>query len=322
MSSNLFAARYFYISYELSHTYRRSFPSKYITKIQVSCGEQFTVLLTSRGHIYSAGLAEYGQLGNGETGEYFIAANKLGFANATKFERRSLFVQSEEDANIPNAKKGEMINVPNSGEIVICSISCGKNHTIVVEAPTTSGHTPRVFSWGCGDYGCLGHGVQADEYTPRLIATLRGPLFAANYPVKASAGSSCSMVLTKQGHLYYMGKHRQIGEATMRPTLIDALANNGHVVTSCAGGSATVFCTTRNAVTVSWGKGDTGELGYGRGNQKSSAQPKFVEKLDSCMITDVACGYGHTLFLVKDEDVEDAKALKKVKKLEVDHVTL
>ena len=73
---------------------------------------------------------------------------------------------------------------------------------------------------------------------------------------------------------------------------------------------------------MSWGKGDTGELGYGRGNQKSSAQPKFVESLDSCMVTDVSCGYGHTLFLVKDDDSEDAKAIKKLAKLETDQVTL
>jgi len=293
--------------------------NKDVDIVQVSCGEQFTVLLTSLGQLYTAGLAEYGQLGNGETGEHFITANKLAFANATKFERRSVFVQDSEDAN---AKKGETVNIPNCGQIAIASVSCGKNHTVAIEAPTTSGHVPRVFTFGCGDYGCLGHGVQADEYYPRLNTTLRGPLFTANYPVRAEAGSSCSMVVTKQGHVYYMGKHRQVGEATMRPALIDALANNAHVVTSASGGAATVFCTTKNGVTVSWGKGDTGELGYGRGNQKSSAQPKFVESLDSCMVTDVSCGYGHTLFLVKDDDAEDAKAIKKLAKLEADQVTL
>ena len=63
------------------------------------------------------------------------------------------------------------------------------------------------------------------------------------------------------------------------------------------------------------------ELGYGRGNQKSSAQPKFVEKLDSCLITQVACGYGHTLFLVRDDDEEDKKAVKKLAKLDASQVT-
>ena len=40
------------------------------------------------------------------------------------------------------------------------------------------------------------------------------------------------------------------------------------------------------------------------------------------MVTDVSCGYGHTLFLVKDDDSEDAKAIKKLAKLETDQVTL
>jgi hypothetical protein len=40
------------------------------------------------------------------------------------------------------------------------------------------------------------------------------------------------------------------------------------------------------------------------------------------MVTDVSCGYGHTLFLIKDDDAEDAKAIKKLAKLEADQVTL
>ena len=32
------------------------------------------------------------------------------------------------------------------------------------------------------------------------------------------------------GHVYYWGKHRSVGEATMRPQLVDVLANNQHIV--------------------------------------------------------------------------------------------
>mmetsp|Transcript_37775 Transcript_37775/g.55361 ORF Transcript_37775/g.55361 Transcript_37775/m.55361 type:complete len:598 (+) Transcript_37775:3-1796(+) len=296
--------------------------------VQVSCGENFSVILSSQGHLYSAGSAEFGQLGNGETGEYFVTASKIAFANSTKFERRAIFVQSAADAEgglVTDSKdSAKMIPLPDSADIAIGSISCGKNHTIAVEAPIKESPgqsaSSRVFSWGCGGYGCLGHNVQADEYTPRLISALRGPLFASNTPVRAAAGAQCSMILTKNGHVYYWGKHRQGTEATMRPTLIDALANNMHVVTAFSAGSQTVFCSTKNAVTVSWGQGTHGELGYGLGKAKSSAKPQFVEKLDKCLVSDVACGYGHTLFLIRDEDEEDKNALKKMKKLETDDV--
>ena len=231
-----------------------------------------------------------------------------------------MFVESDGDAKGSSAldAKGRVKCVPigDSSSIRLATVSCGRNHLIAVEAPSSGGEVPRVFSWGCGDYGCLGHNIQADEYTPRMISAFRGPIFANNHPVECVAGGNCSLVRTKNGHVYYVGKHRQVGEATMRPTLIDALANNGHVVTAIGAGSQTVFCSTANGVTVSWGHGNHGELGYGTGENKSSAKPKFVNGLDSCMVTGLACGMGHTLFLVQDEDADDAKAIKRIPNLE------
>lgn len=277
------------------------------------------MLLSSEGHLYSSGLSEFGQLGNGETGEYFVTASKLAFANATKFERRTTFVYSPADSGQTNLEEVKKATIPlsDSDDIRIGHISCGKNHTIAIEAPSKNKtHAARVFTWGCGGYGVLGHNVQADEYFPRLVGAIQGPLFKKNYPIRAAAGANCSMVLTENGHVYYCGKHRSVGEATMRPSLIDVLANNNHVVKSVSGGYQSVFCATENGVTVSWGMGQTGELGFGANNPKSSSKPKFVEKLDKCLVTDVACAYGHTLFLIRDEDEEDAAALKKVARIE------
>ena len=216
-------------------------------------------------------------------------------------------------SGVDSQGKVKCVSLDDSSQICLANVSCGKNHIIAVEAPTAgASHVPRVFSWGCGDYGCLGHGIQADEYTPRMIGGFRGPIFANNHPVSAVAGSNCSVVLTKHGHAYYVGKHKSAGEATMRPTLVDALANNGHVITSVGAGAQTVFCATKSGVTVSWGNGSHGELGYGKGENKSSSKPKFVNGLDSCLVTSVSCGMGHTLFIIRNEDAEDAKALKAV----------
>jgi len=301
--------------------------------VQVSCGEEVSALLCSSGHLYTTGSSEFGLLGNGETGEYIITAGRLGYANCAKFMRRSIFVQSEADATaaaggvtavgggVDSSGKVKCLPLEDAGQISLASISCGKNHFVAIEAATTSGtDVPRVFTWGSGNYGCLGHGIQADEYYPRLVGVLRGPIFANNHPVDAVAGANCTLVRTKNGHVYYVGKHRQVGEATMRFTLIDALANNSHNVVAIGAGSATVFCSTKAGVTVSWGMGSHGELGYGAGENKSSAKPKFVNVLDSCLVTAVACGMGHTLFLIRSEDAEDAKALKKVPKVEKDDI--
>ncbi len=266
--------------------------------------------------MYSAGLAEFGQLGNGETGEYFIAANKIGFANSSKFERRSVFVHK---SDYDDAKK-PCTPLTDSDNVRIGGIACGKNHTIAVEAPlkNKAAGNQRVFTWGCGGYGVLGHGVQKDEYTPRMLNAFDGPMFKNNTPVRVVAGTHCSLVLTDNGHVYYCGKHRSVGEATMRPALIDVLANNMHVVGAFDAGGMTVFCSTKNGVTVSWGNGQMGELGYGAGNPKSSSKPKFVEKLDKVLICEISCGYGHSLFTIRDEDDEDKKVLQNIARIESD----
>jgi hypothetical protein len=59
---------------------------------------------------------------------------------------------------------------------------------------------------------------------------LRGSLFAPNTPVHAETGAQCSLIQTKNGHVYYWGKHWQGMAATMQPIFNDALANNMHVV--------------------------------------------------------------------------------------------
>jgi alpha-tubulin suppressor-like RCC1 family protein len=209
--------------------------------------------------------------------------------------------------------------VPLSNQNVrIGFIACGKHHTVAIEAPSPD-HSPRVFSWGCGNYGCLGHGPQKDEYRPRLISTLStGPIWDSNPAVSAAAGASCSLILTKRGHVYYCGRHRSVGEAVMRPSLLEALANNGHVVEHVSAGSGSVVCSTKNAVTVSWGQGPHGELGYGE--KKSSAKPAFVTSLDKCRVRGIACGQGTTLFLVAEEDEEDKAAIKQLNVLDPEDV--
>jgi alpha-tubulin suppressor-like RCC1 family protein len=44
---------------------------------KIACGEDFSVALDDHGVMYTTGSSEFGQLGNGETGEYFVAANKV-----------------------------------------------------------------------------------------------------------------------------------------------------------------------------------------------------------------------------------------------------
>jgi alpha-tubulin suppressor-like RCC1 family protein len=263
--------------------------------------------------MYTTGSSEFGQLGNGETGEHFITASKIGFTNCSQFTRQSTFCHAPNE--VLHSNSGSAKVVPLAEDIRIQDIACGKHHCVALEA--NNDQSPRVFTWGCGNYGVLGHGVQSDEFFPRQVGALQS-LPSGSGEMSVGAGGHCSLLKTSNGHVYYWGKHRSVGEATMRPTVVDALANNQHIVSHCAAGAATVVCTTQNAVTVSWGQGPHGELGLG--DPKSSAKPTFVATLDGCRVADLACGYGHTLFVVREDDAEDIAAVKKLPELDMDSV--
>lgn len=181
-------------------------------------------------------------------------------------------------------------------DVKIQDIAAGKHHGLALEAPGKDGSAggSRVFSWGCGNYGVLGHNRQKDEYFPRHVAFLPRGLAVT----QLTGGANCSLVLTAQGHVYNWGKLRNNSEAVMKPQLVDVLANNQHVVTHMGAGSSSIVCTTNLGNTVVWGQGPYGELGLE--GRKSSAKPAFVDTLEGKIVSDMACGQGSTLYVIKD----------------------
>jgi len=262
--------------------------------VKIACGEDFSVALNDQGVMYTTGSAEFGQLGNGETGEHFIKANKLAFDNSFGFKARSLFVENDPDDGSTGDLNRKTISIKNT--IKIQDIAAGKHHALALEAPSVGGGSgTRIFSWGCGNYGVLGHNRQKDEYYPRHVSSLqRGMTFT-----KLAAGSNCSLALTAQGHVYYWGNHRSNGEAVMKPQLVDALANNQHNVTHIGAGPGNVVCTTDLGNTVVWGAGPYGELGLD--GKKSSAKPAFVDSISGLVVSHLAVGQGTVLYVIKDD---------------------
>ena len=74
-------------------------------------------------------------------------------------------------------------------------VACGARHTLI---RTEDG---RVYSFGCGMFGQLGHGNKEDRLTPTLIdAPLEG-----KFVVQVACGSKHSMVLARNGYVYTWG---------------------------------------------------------------------------------------------------------------------
>merc|ERR1711935_385711 len=260
---------------------------------KIACGEDFSVALSDEGLLYTAGSSEFGQTGNGETGEYFVSANKLAFANSYGFREQSIFHENDPDDDNPSdlSRKTRIVSDP----IRLQDIAVGKHHALALEAPTTNGGGTRIFSWGCGNYGVLGHNRQKDEYYPRHVSSMQGGMIFT----KLGAGANCSLALTVQGHVYYWGNHRSNADAVMKPQLVDALANNQHNVTHIGAGPGNVVCTTDLGNTVVWGAGPYGELGLD--GKKSSAKPAFVESISGLVVSDMTVGQGSILYVIKDD---------------------
>lgn len=216
----------------------------------------------------------------------------MAFANGYGFLPRTVFHELEDGQNTRNDQNSR--TVPIANEIKIQDIAAGKHHALALEAPSKGNNGTRVFTFGCGNYGVLGHNRQKDEYYPRHVAFLPRGITVT----KLAGGASCSLALTSQGHVYCWGKLRSTSEAVMKPQLVDALANNQHVVTHMGAGSSCVACTTNLGNTIVWGQGPCGELGLE--GKRSSAKPTFVGSLEGKIVYDMACGQGSVLYVIKD----------------------
>ncbi|XP_037959900.1 protein RCC2 homolog [Teleopsis dalmanni] len=246
--------------------------------IRVGCGAEFSVILDIKGNLHTFGLPEYGQLGHNTDAKYFVNANKLSFHFETSPKKVVLYIQK--------TKEGHVTPVDN---VQIVDFACGNNHTVAIDSKK------RVYSWGFGGFGRLGHAEPKDEMVPRLIKFFdihgRG---ARN----VYCGSTFSLIVNEFGILFLFGQNKKTGEANMYPKPVQDLSGWNITDIGCANTSIMI---SADDTLIAWGASPTyGELGIGE-FQKSSTVPKEVPKMDNMKIPQVSMGYSHTVLLVNTE---------------------
>uniref|UniRef100_A0A131YPH6 Protein RCC2-like protein n=1 Tax=Rhipicephalus appendiculatus TaxID=34631 RepID=A0A131YPH6_RHIAP len=258
--------------------------------VRVSCGGEFSVLVDCRGHVYTFGCPEYGQLGHNTDGRYFVTSNKLQFKCELVPRRVQVFI----DRN----REGHVVSVD---DVHIVEVASGLNHTIALD------ERKRCFSWGFGGYGRLGHNEPKDEMVPRLIKAFEGPNRGL---CSVYAGGTFSMAVSELGVLYFWGMNNHGGEATMYPKPIQDLTGWHIRGIGCSNKSIVVLA---DESVISWGPHPTyGELGYGEGRQKSSTTPQEVRLLEGIHVHAVACGLGHSVFIARDESEEERARIRRL----------
>lgn len=257
---------------------------------RVSCGGEFSIISDINGNVYSFGCPEYGQLGHNTDGKYFVKSNKIEFHCECVPRVITVFLEKQRDNQVTPIT-----------DVDVREISCGSNHVLIVDSKK------RIFTWGFGGYGRLGHSEQKDEMVPRLLKFFDGPNRGA---LMIGAGSSYSLAVSEHGALYFWGQTKTSGDATMYPKLVQDLS--GWKIRSIGTSFKSIVIAADESV-VSWGPSPCfGELGYGETGIKSSTIPKEVKPLEGIYVHQVSCGYSHTLFIARCDTDEEKAALEKL----------
>eukprot|EP00250_Pteridium_aquilinum_P019086 c24287_g1_i1 orf=626-3934(+) len=228
----------------------------------VSCGTWHTALVTSSGQLFTYGDGTFGVLGHGD--------------------RSSTFFPKEVDS-----LKG----------LKTIRVSCGVWHTAavveVMAGPSGSSicSSGKLFTWGDGDKGRLGHGDKEQKLVPTCVAAL------VDYSLcQVACGHSLTVALTDSGQVFTMGSavYGQLGdpkadgkfpgrvEGELRDAFVDEIAS----------GAFHVAVLTSKSDVYTWGKGANGRLGHGDSVDRKS--PALVEALKGKQVKGVSCGSSFT----------------------------
>eukprot|EP00743_Colponemidia_sp_Colp-15_P008722 GILK01009499.1.p1 GENE.GILK01009499.1~~GILK01009499.1.p1 ORF type:complete len:421 (-),score=31.77 GILK01009499.1:152-1375(-) len=192
-------------------------------------------------------------------------------------------------------------------------VICGSRHTLAVDGEG------KVYSWGSGDFGILGHEEQKAEYVPRVIDAF----FTAGVSIKLVAcGQQHSLALTDSGTLFSWGhgKDGRLGHNNEQdvsiPTIIRGIEDR--VVRAIACGSKHSLAIDKKGELFSWGCGSDGQLGHGSktsmlvphkvnpANSRRMSRPGRQNIQASVMfdkILQVAAGAKHSLALAATGEV-------------------
>ncbi|KAK2106038.1 Protein rcc2 [Saguinus oedipus] len=252
--------------------------------------------------------------GHNSDGKFIARAQRIEYDCELVPRRVAIFIEKTKD--------GQILPVPN---VVVRDVACGANHTVStfcfniitgifpgLMAPPHTGDLvldsqKRVFSWGFGGYGRLGHAEQKDEMVPRLVKLFDFPGRGAS---QIYAGYTCSFAVSEVGGLFFWGATNTSRESTMYPKAVQDLC--GWRIRSLACGKSSIIVAADES-TISWGPSPTfGELGYGDHKPKSSTAAQEVKTLDGIFSEQVAMGYSHSLVIARDESEVEKEKIKKL----------
>ncbi|KAJ7960034.1 Regulator of chromosome condensation (RCC1) family with FYVE zinc finger domain-containing protein [Quillaja saponaria] len=201
-------------------------------------------------------------------------------------DRLGHYDQCQPDALLPKFLDSTMT-------LDVHSISLGGKHAAIV---TRQGE---LFCWGQGKGGKLGHKVDIDLSSPKVVGSLNGV-----HVKYACCGDYHTCALSDSGELYilgvdcwgtdYSGEQRYMSQ-WIPHKLSSSLDDISVSYVACGEWHTAIVSSCRRLFT--YGDGTFGVLGHG--NLHSVSQPKEVESLKGLRVRSVACGSWHTAAVVE-----------------------
>lgn len=264
----------------------------------VACGNVYTGAISNK-QLYTFGIGDRGRLGHGNDKDKLKPKRVKGLNNVTfvacsetghtaviaenqlyTFGHKIYGQLGHGDKKNRGDKKYNYKPTLVDGLNNVTMVACGSLHTAAVV-------NGRLYTFGFGNVGQLGHGDEQNRSRPTLVEGLDNVTFV-------SCGQFHTAIIMN-GQLYSFGSGAlgQLGhgnkENQYKPKLVEGLDNVTFV--SCGGAHTAVMSHDQ---LYTFGAGSNGELGHG--DNQNQYRPKLVEGLHN--VTFVACGNMYTAVIM------------------------
>ncbi|KAJ6830814.1 ultraviolet-B receptor UVR8-like [Iris pallida] len=250
----------------------------------VAAGGRHTLALSDEGQVWGWGYGGEGQLGLGSRIRMVSSPHPVPCFESASFG-------TERSSSVTKGSTSSDLRACKVAGSCVKAIACGGRHSAVVT------DTGAILTFGWGLYGQCGQGSTDDELKPMCVTSLIGVKMQG-----VAAGLWHTVCISDDGDVYSFGGNQfgQLGtgsdQAETLPKLLEAecLENKNAKVVSCGARHSAII--TEDGSVFCWGWNKYGQLGLGDATDRSIPSPVPI---DGFQMTNVTCGWWHTLALGK-----------------------